>query len=41
MSEININTEMIKLNIQNLEKGIYFLQISDGVNKNVEKFVKY
>ena len=40
MSDIIFNTEMIKLNIQNLEKGIYFLQISDSVNRTVQKFVK-
>ena len=43
MSEVDNNTEMIKMinfNIQNLEKGIYFLQISDSVNKTVQKFVK-
>jgi len=40
MSNIIFNTEMIKLNIQNLEKGIYFLQISDSVNRTVQKFVK-
>lgn len=29
-----------EINISNLEKGIYFLQISDGLNKTVQKFIK-
>lgn len=31
----------LKINVQNLEKGIYFLQISDGINKTVQKFIKH
>ena len=29
-----------EIDISNLEKGIYFLQISDGINKSVQKFIK-
>ena len=29
-----------EIDISNLEKGIYFLQISDGMNKSVQKFIK-
>lgn len=29
-----------KINIHDLDKGIYFLQITDGMNKTIQKFVK-
>ena len=29
-----------EIDISNLEKGIYFLQISEGINKSVQKFIK-
>ena len=40
LSEKNFIKGDNKINIQNLEKGIYFIQISDGINKTVKKFVK-
>jgi len=40
LSDLNFNDENKRINIQNLEKGIYFLQISDGMNKTLKKFIK-
>ena len=36
----NISGNQYKLNTQHLDAGIYFLEINDGINKSIKKFVK-
>ena len=36
----NINGNQYKLNTQHLDAGIYFLEIGNGVNKSIKKFIK-
>jgi aminopeptidase N len=40
LTENLANTDKLKINTNQLEKGIYFIQISDGINKTVQKFIK-
>ncbi len=40
LSEKNIMSDNFKINTQNLEKGIYFLEIKNDIQKSVQKFVK-
>ena len=36
----NINANQVKLDIQTLAKGIYFVKVNDGVNETVQKIMK-
>ena len=36
----SLTNDKLKIDLSNLEQGIYFLQLSDGMNKSVQKFLK-
>ena len=36
----NLNGNHFDLNTEGLKSGIYFIEISDGISKSVQKFIK-